>query len=150
MPSWEFAFCFFISYAYIYTCIRRHLKETIPWSPITWSEMGKQIIQAKEVYWIRFGGTMDCDLSAEWQCLTIEPLRQGVWTKWRYFNDTIIKFLNSWIFTRRNLHARTESNVSHFTFFPTKMRTLSSSRIPAINSSVWKNTKKRDNMRINL
>ena len=31
-------------------CIRRHLKETIPSSSITWSEMGKQNIQAKEVY----------------------------------------------------------------------------------------------------
>ena len=50
MPSWEFAFCFFISYACICTCIRRHLKETIPSSSITWSEMRKQNIQAKEVY----------------------------------------------------------------------------------------------------
>ena len=50
MPSWEFSFCFFISYAYISTCIRRHLKETIPASSITWSKMGKQNIQAKEVY----------------------------------------------------------------------------------------------------
>ena len=50
MRSWEFSFCFFISYAYICTCIRRHLKETIPSSSITWSEMGKQNIQAKEVY----------------------------------------------------------------------------------------------------
>ena len=40
----------FISYAHICTCIRRHLKETIPSSSITWSEMGKQNIQAKEVY----------------------------------------------------------------------------------------------------
>ena len=32
------------------TCIRRHLKETIPSSSITWSEMGKQNIQAKKVY----------------------------------------------------------------------------------------------------
>ena len=50
MPWWEFSFCFFISYAYICTCIRRHLKETIPSSSITWSEMRKQNIQAKEVY----------------------------------------------------------------------------------------------------
>ena len=50
MPSWEFSFCFFIGYAYICSCIRRHLKETIPSSSITWSEMGKQNIQAKEVY----------------------------------------------------------------------------------------------------
>ena len=52
MPSWEFPFCFFNSYAYICTCIRRHLKETIPSSSITWSEMGKQNIQAKEVYYV--------------------------------------------------------------------------------------------------
>ena len=50
MPSWEFSFCFFISYAYICTCIRRHLKEAIPSSSITWSEMGKQNKKAKEVY----------------------------------------------------------------------------------------------------
>ena len=41
---------FFINYAYICTCIRRHLKETIPSSSITWFEMEKQNIQAKEVY----------------------------------------------------------------------------------------------------
>ena len=41
---------FFISYAYIYTCKRRNLKETIPSSSVTGSEMGKQNIQAKEVY----------------------------------------------------------------------------------------------------
>ena len=46
-----FVLFFFISYAYICTCIRRHLKETIPSSSITWSDMGKQNIQAKEVYW---------------------------------------------------------------------------------------------------
>ena len=51
MPSREFSFCFFISYAYICTCIRQHLKETIPSSSITWSEMGKQNIQANEVYY---------------------------------------------------------------------------------------------------
>ena len=50
MPSWEFSFCFFISYALICTCIRRHLKETIPSSSITWSEMGKQNVQAEKVY----------------------------------------------------------------------------------------------------
>ena len=27
------------------------LKETIPSSSMTWSEMGKQNVQAKEVYW---------------------------------------------------------------------------------------------------
>jgi len=30
--------------------MRRHFKESIPSSSITWSEMGNQIIQAKEVY----------------------------------------------------------------------------------------------------
>ena len=39
-----------LSYAYICTCIRRHLKKTIPSSNITWSEMGQQNIQAEEVY----------------------------------------------------------------------------------------------------
>ena len=44
-------FLFFsINYVYICTCIRRHLKENIPSSSITWSEMGKQNIQAEEVY----------------------------------------------------------------------------------------------------
>ena len=51
MPSWEFSFCFFINYAHICTCIRRNLKETILSGSITWSEMRKQNIQAKEVYW---------------------------------------------------------------------------------------------------
>ena len=31
-------------------CIRGYLKETILWSSITWSEMGKQNIQAEKVY----------------------------------------------------------------------------------------------------
>ena len=44
--SKEFSFCFFISCARIYPWTTRLLKETI----ITWSEMGKQNIQAKEVY----------------------------------------------------------------------------------------------------
>ena len=55
MPSLEIAFCFFISYTNICTCMRtfaRHLKETIPSSSITWSEMGKQNIQAKEVHFV--------------------------------------------------------------------------------------------------
>ena len=30
-----------------YMCIGRHLKETVPWGIITWSEMGKQNIQVK-------------------------------------------------------------------------------------------------------
>ena len=47
----EFSFWFYISYACICTCRRRHLKETFPWSNITWSEMGKQNVQAKEVHW---------------------------------------------------------------------------------------------------
>ena len=46
MFSREFSFCFFISYAYIFTCIGRHLKESFPLSNITWSEMGKQNVQA--------------------------------------------------------------------------------------------------------
>ena len=54
MPSWEFSFCFFISCPYICTCLRRHLKEPIPSSSITWSEMENQTIQAKQVYYNRF------------------------------------------------------------------------------------------------
>ena len=46
---WKPGFSFFINDAYICTCIR-HVKETIPSSSITWSEMVKQNIQAKEVY----------------------------------------------------------------------------------------------------
>ena len=46
----EFSFCFFISYSYISTCIRRHLKEAVSKSSITWSEMAKQNVQAKEVH----------------------------------------------------------------------------------------------------
>ena len=47
-PHGNLSFVFFISYAYICTCIRL-FKETIPSSSITWSEMAKQNIQAKEV-----------------------------------------------------------------------------------------------------
>ena len=50
MFSWEFSFCLFTSYAYICTCIRRHLKETILWSSITWSGMGKQNVPAEKVH----------------------------------------------------------------------------------------------------
>ena len=32
------------------TCVRRHLNETVLWGNITWSEIGKQNIQAKKVY----------------------------------------------------------------------------------------------------
>ena len=46
----EFSFCFYISYAYICKCRRRHLEGTVSWSNITWSEMGKQNVQAKEVH----------------------------------------------------------------------------------------------------
>ena len=53
--SRKFAFCLFINYAYklfhklcklfIYKWIGRHLKETVLWSTITWSEMGKHNVQ---------------------------------------------------------------------------------------------------------
>ena len=33
------------------TCIRRHLNEAFLYGTITWSEMGKQNIQAKKVYY---------------------------------------------------------------------------------------------------
>ena len=50
MFSTEFAFCLFINYAKVArerTGIGRHLKETILWSTITWSEMGKQTYELK-------------------------------------------------------------------------------------------------------
>ena len=54
MPSLEFAFCFFHKLCVHLHVLGRHLKETIPSSSITWYEMGKQNIQAKEVYWPYF------------------------------------------------------------------------------------------------
>ena len=56
MPSWEFSFCFFvfISYAYICTCIRRHLKETIHSGSITCSKMGLLVILAPKVLFQNF------------------------------------------------------------------------------------------------
>ena len=44
MLSREFALCL------ARTCITRHLNETVLWGTITWSEVGKQNIQAKKVY----------------------------------------------------------------------------------------------------
>ena len=38
----------------MYTCMRRHLKQTFPKSNMTWSEMGKQNVQAKEVSYSRW------------------------------------------------------------------------------------------------
>ena len=49
----EFSFCFYISYAHMCTCRRQNLRETFPWSNITWSEMGKQNVQAEEVHFSR-------------------------------------------------------------------------------------------------
>ena len=48
--------CLFVSslimhtYARGCTFTRRHLKETVLWGTITWSEMGKKNRQAKKVY----------------------------------------------------------------------------------------------------
>ena len=53
-PNGKLPFVFVINCAYICTCIRRHLKETISSRSITWSEMAKQNIQAKEVYCVNF------------------------------------------------------------------------------------------------
>ena len=50
MFSRELAFCLFNNCACIYTWIARNLKETVFWGNITWSEMGKQKIQAKKAY----------------------------------------------------------------------------------------------------
>ena len=38
------------TYAHGCTFTRRHLKETVLWGTITWSEMGKKNRQAKKVY----------------------------------------------------------------------------------------------------
>ena len=49
------------TYARRCTCIKLHLKKTVHWGTITWSEMGKQNIQAKKVYssWPLNKGTED-------------------------------------------------------------------------------------------
>ena len=38
--------CLFINYAYILLWVRRHLKETVLWGNITWTETGKQNIHS--------------------------------------------------------------------------------------------------------
>ena len=38
--------CLFINYAYILSWVRRHLKETVLWGNITWTETGKQNIHS--------------------------------------------------------------------------------------------------------
>ena len=43
------------TYARGCTCVRRHLNETVLWGNITWSEIGKQNIQAKKVYYFLSG-----------------------------------------------------------------------------------------------
>ena len=51
--SREFAFCLCINYVYIGNWMHLHktqLEKTILWGTITWSEMGKQNLQAKNVY----------------------------------------------------------------------------------------------------
>ena len=49
----------FINYVYISTwtsaCVGQHLKETIVWGTITWSQVGKQNIQANKVYCMQWG-----------------------------------------------------------------------------------------------
>ena len=49
----EFAFCLFMYYAYIGTwmhvCETKFEKKNVLWGSITWSEMGKQNVQAKNV-----------------------------------------------------------------------------------------------------
>ena len=42
--------CFTVKHLPFGQALRRHLKETIPSSSITWSEMGKQNVQAEKVY----------------------------------------------------------------------------------------------------
>ena len=43
------------AYARGCTCVRRHLNETVLLGDITWSEIGKQNIQAKKVYYFLSG-----------------------------------------------------------------------------------------------
>ena len=43
------------TYASGCTCVRPHLNETVLWGNITWSEIGKQNIQAKKVYYFLSG-----------------------------------------------------------------------------------------------
>ena len=38
----------------LYTCIRRHLKETVLWGTITWSKMGKQTFKLKGILYLNF------------------------------------------------------------------------------------------------
>ena len=87
MFSWEFSFCLFTSYAYIWTCIRRHLKETILWSSITWSEMGKQNLQAEKVYW-------DQKWRAIWCCYTFLVKVMGAWIE-RFLNNNSFAIYSS-------------------------------------------------------
>ena len=47
-----FDFCLFINYAYICLRTRRNFKETALQGNITWPTLGKQNVQAKEVYWM--------------------------------------------------------------------------------------------------
>ena len=56
MLSREFAFFLFVNYAYIGTWMhvrktKFEKKKTVLWGTITWSEMGKQNLQAKNVFW---------------------------------------------------------------------------------------------------
>ena len=54
MFSRQFAFCLFINYAYVVTWMHVHKtkfeKKNVLWGTITWSEMGKENLQAKNVY----------------------------------------------------------------------------------------------------
>ena len=55
MFSREFAFFLFVNYAYIGTWMhvrktKFEKKKTVLWGTITWSEMGKQNLQAKNVF----------------------------------------------------------------------------------------------------
>ena len=46
MDSWESCLCLFTSYAYMCTCMRRHLRGTI----LTWCQIGNQNVNAKKVH----------------------------------------------------------------------------------------------------
>ena len=100
MPSWEFSFCFFISYAHICTSMRRHLKETIPSSSITWSEMGKQNIQAKA--WFPYHcicRTKKIHRTDRIHSISYKKLYLSFLLYWAFVREVSIKLYVLWIFS---------------------------------------------------
>ena len=52
MLSREFFFCLSKIVLHVRTWIRRYFKEAILWCNVTWSELGKQNVQANKVYFL--------------------------------------------------------------------------------------------------